>query len=175
MVKEIIVYSDGSSSKKNNVRYGGVGVYFNDYESYNVSMAMQGEIMTNSRTELLACLVALEQCVDIIKKNKIKSCNVLLYTDSKYVINSSTTWIDNWIANDWKRKVGKNYCDIAHVDVIKKIYELTKKLNVSFHHYHSHTKEPPKNDINWIHWNGNNNADELAGKPTKLMMKTMSK
>lgn len=175
-MKEILVYSDGSSIKKNNVRYGGIGVFFNDNtynDDYSVSVGLKDESMTNQRAELLACAVAMEQCVEIIKKHNIKSYHIHLYTDSKYTINSATVWVDNWIANKWKRKVGTKMCDIKHIDIIKKIYNLTQKLNITFHHINSHMKEPPKTNPDWVHWNGNDKSDKLAYRATKLIEKTL--
>ena len=170
-MKKIFVYSDGSSLKKNNMRFGGIGVYFSDNiynNDYSVSLGLKDETMTNQRAELLACLVALQQSEELIKKNKIKSHEIHLYTDSRYTINSATVWSEKWVQNNWKRKVGTKLHDIKHIDIIKKIYMLNKKLNIIFHHINSHTKEPQKTHSSWIHWNGNDKADKLAYRASKL-------
>ena len=40
-----------------------------------------------------------------IKENGINI--VTVYTDSKYVSQGITTWVDNWIKKNWKRSDGK--------------------------------------------------------------------
>jgi ribonuclease HI len=33
-------------------------------------------------------------------------CQVLIYTDSKYLLQGATEWMPNWKARGWKRKGG---------------------------------------------------------------------
>lgn len=49
---------------------------------------------TNNQMELTAVIKAL--------KALTKSCQVELYTDSKYVINGATQWLQGWEKNNWK-------------------------------------------------------------------------
>lgn len=54
---------------------------------------------TNNRMELTAVvegLASLEQ-----------SCEVTVYTDSRYVCDGITTWIHGWLARDWKNAEGR--------------------------------------------------------------------
>jgi ribonuclease HI len=49
---------------------------------------------TNNRMELMAAIAAL----DALKK----PCQVILHTDSKYVLQGITEWISGWKARGWK-------------------------------------------------------------------------
>ncbi len=50
--------------------------------------------------ELLASIKALEQI-------KLRS-KILLITDSKYLIDGVTNWIENWKSNNWKKSDNKD-------------------------------------------------------------------
>ena len=54
---------------------------------------------TNNRMELTAAINAL----DALKE----PCNVDLYTDSVYVRDGISSWIDGWKAKDWKTSARK--------------------------------------------------------------------
>lgn len=52
------------------------------------------KLTTNNRMELLAAIRALEA----LKRSSI----VMLYTDSRYVMDGLTKWLPRWKANGWK-------------------------------------------------------------------------
>ena len=52
---------------------------------------------TNNRMELMGPIVALEH----IKK---QHGTIIVYSDSKYVINGATVWINKWKKNGWRNK-----------------------------------------------------------------------
>ena len=52
---------------------------------------------TNNRMELLAPIVALEH---VAKQHG----TIIIYSDSKYVINGATVWINKWKKNGWRNK-----------------------------------------------------------------------
>ncbi|MDQ1362159.1 MAG: ribonuclease [Pseudomonadota bacterium] len=49
---------------------------------------------TNNRMELMAAISGLESLT--------RACRVQIYTDSKYVMQGITEWMDNWKARGWK-------------------------------------------------------------------------
>jgi ribonuclease HI len=58
---------------------------------------------TNNQMEITAVIEAL--------KTLKRSCDVIIYTDSKYVMDGITKWISSWKRNGWKtsdRKPVKN-------------------------------------------------------------------
>ena len=100
---------------------------------------------TNNQMELMATIKALENFV--IKKK------IIIFTDSKYVKDGITKWINNWKINNWKTASKKN----------EKNKDLWKKLdNLSSFH-----------DVEWkwvkAHANNyyNNLVDELAKNKAK--------
>jgi ribonuclease HI len=156
MNNTVIVYTDGSSlnnNKKNIKRYGGIGVFFGNNDNRNVSEKLNGYKITNQVAELMACTRALE----ILNKCGKK---IILYTDSKYVMNSMTSWAINWEKRGWKKADGT---PVNNVELIKKLYTLTKNNNVEYKHTNSH-KNPPndKSSLAYNIWYGNMMADKLA-------------
>jgi len=97
---------------------------------------------TNNRMELTAVIEAL---------NALKRpCEVVLHTDSQYVMKGITEWINGWKARGWRTAAKE---PVKNVDLWKKLDEAVR----------SH-------DIDWI-WvkghaghEGNERADALANK-----------
>ena len=87
-----IVYTDGACS--GNPGPGGWGVIILDEEENQVSLSGKEKSTTNNRMELMAPIMAL-------KKIK-KSSQITIYTDSTYLKDGITIWINNWKKNDWK-------------------------------------------------------------------------
>jgi len=162
----ITVFSDGSSTvynDQNNLKYGGIGVYVDGYDEYNLSIPLIGSDVTNQKAELLAAINAIKIC-----KNKINNLNkIILYSDSMYTINCATKWAIEWEKNGWKRKGG----EIINLIYVKELYNLTKKNVVEFRHIRSHQKKPLKTDDKWFTWNGNNIVDLLASNAMNNIMK----
>ena len=160
MKETIEVYTDGSSTvyRDNGVRYGGIGVFFGNKNKNNYSCGFKDKDVSNQRMELTACIKAIE-----IIEQQYDSFNLTIITDSMYCINCVTKWCINWIKYNWKRKVGQTLKTIKNLDLIKKLYDLVQKYNVSFVHINSHQDEPSnKKSIEWKRWYGNDCADKLA-------------
>ena len=90
---KIIIYTDGSA--RGNPGPGGFGaiLIWGD-KVKEISEAYRHT--TNNRMELLAVIKA----ISILKTNKLP---ILIYTDSKYVVESvEKKWLDNWIKTDFK-------------------------------------------------------------------------
>ena len=107
------------------------------------------KLTTNNRMELTATIKALEYCVE--KEGKQPTLKQIeIYTDSTYVKEGITVWINTWEKNNWKT---------ANKKKVKNV-ELWIKLNTlsNFH------------DIKWQWVKGhsgdlmNNMVDKLAKK-----------
>lgn len=113
---------------------------------------------TNNVAELVAATEALKYVLD----NQPKS--VLIFIDSKYVINGLMQWSDNWIKNNWKKPDGTEYSNkelwIPLIDIKNQILEQGIQLDVQWVKGHS-------DDI------GNDLADELATWGKTLARKKM--
>ncbi|KAF3981633.1 MAG: ribonuclease HI [Methylococcales symbiont of Hymedesmia sp. n. MRB-2018] len=91
MTEQIIIYTDGAC--KGNPGPGGWGVLL-QYKSTKKELYGGEQETTNNRMELMAAIMALETLK--------KPSTVLLHTDSKYVLQGITEWIDNWKKRGWK-------------------------------------------------------------------------
>lgn len=163
MSTEINVFTDGSTlnNQSKELRKGGVGVWFGENDSRNISIPLTdnfGTKITNQVAELIACTLAIDT---ILSTEKIGKKTINIYTDSMYIVNSINTWAKNWEKNNWKKKDGKT---IENLFEIKKLYYYSLNLKVKFIHVRSHQKEPSKTDPKYFIWYGNKMADELAVK-----------
>ncbi|MCF7967401.1 MAG: ribonuclease HI [Methylobacter tundripaludum] len=91
MTDPVIIYTDGAC--KGNPGPGGWGVILS-YKG-NVKELYGGDpATTNNRMELMAAIQALETLT--------KPCSVQMNTDSKYVLQGITEWMNNWKKRGWK-------------------------------------------------------------------------
>ena len=85
------IYTDGSCSP--NPGAGGWGAVLL-YGTTQKELQGYEADSTNNRMELTAPIAALESLEE--------SCSVTIYTDSAYVQEGITEWIDGWKRNGWK-------------------------------------------------------------------------
>ena len=91
----IIIYTDGAC--KGNPGNGGYGVVLIS-KNYRKEFSSGYRLTTNNRMELLSVIVALESL-----KNKDES--VLVYSDSKYVVNVvEKKWVFSWEKKSFDKK-----------------------------------------------------------------------
>ena len=85
-MKEVTIYTDGSA--KGNPGKGGYGVVL--ISGSHIKKMSQGYVLTtNNRMELLAVIIGLEALN--------QKCNVIIYSDSKYVVDSiEKGWVFGW-------------------------------------------------------------------------------
>ena len=111
------------------------------------------KLTTNNRMELIAAIKALEYCVE--KEDKRPSLKQIeIYTDSTYVKEGITVWINTWEKNNWKTADKQN---VKNVDLWKKLKELVKFNKIEWNWIKGHSNEP-MNDL----------ADKLAKKATPI-------
>lgn len=161
----INIFTDGSclgNGKKGAT--GGIGVFFGDNDPRNISTPYLFDPPTNNKCELFACIRAIQQHILYRKINRITiKQRVVIHSDSKYMINLITSWINEWKKNGWKTKTNKDVKNknlIVWLDTL--INNYSNIINIEFIHVKAHKKEPDKNDPNhWI-WYGNMMADKFA-------------
>ena len=110
-------------------------------------------LTTNNRMELTDTIRALEYCVEQEKKQPSLKL-VRIFTDSTYVKEGITVWINNWEKNNWKTADKKN---VKNVDLWKRLKELVKFNQVEWNWVKGHS-EDPMNDL----------ADKLAKEATPI-------
>lgn len=134
MSKHLIVYTDGAA--RGNPGPGGYGVILQWGQAYK-ELAQGYRLTTNNRMELMAVIAALEE----LKKEGLE---VVVYTDSQYVLNAvEKGWLNNWIKINFKGK--------KNADLWMKYHKLSQKHNIKFIWVKGHSDNPM-----------NNRCDELA-------------
>ena len=168
-MKKIIIFTDGAvpnNQSKNQFKNlkGGIGVYFGENNIYNISKQIvesEHVKVTNQVCETMACIMALET---IVTTQKIGKKEIIIYTDSMYLVNAMTTWAKTWKKNNWTKSNGKT---IENIDIIKKLYYLSVNLNVTYIHVKAHMKAPPLDSPEYSLYWGNYMADKLATDAAK--------
>ena len=134
------VYTDGSCLKNPNGPGGWAFIVIELDRIWEVSGGDKST--TNNRMELEAAIQTLEFLSS-------RDEDIIIYTDSKYVINGITMWIHNWIRKDWKK--------VKNVDLWKRLYILNDK-RVEWKWVKGHSGHQ-----------GNEMADHLATKAIKKL------
>jgi len=133
------IYTDGACI--GNPGAGGWGVFVVDANKKEFEFSGYEKHTTNNRMELMGAIEALE-CLPPTQEH------VSLYTDSKYVKNGITIWIQSWMKNGWKTAAKQ---PVKNQDLWMKLHDLTNAQKV---------------DWNWIRGHsghfGNERADALA-------------
>jgi len=111
------------------------------------------KLTTNNRMELTAAIKALEYC-DLQEERQRTLKQIKIYTDSTYVKEGITIWINNWEKNNWKTADKKN---VKNVDLWKRLKELAKTNHIEWCWIKGHS-DNPMNDL----------ADQLAKKATPI-------
>ena len=138
-MKQIEIFTDGACS--GNPGPGGWGVLLR-WNGVTKELYGGEADTTNNRMELTAAIKAL---------NALKEpCKVDLYTDSVYVRNGISSWIDSWKANNWKTSAKK---PVKNAELWQQLDEARSRHKVSWHWVKGHAGHPE-----------NERCDELARK-----------
>lgn len=89
--RKVIIYTDGACS--GNPGKGGWGAVLK-YGEITKQISGYSDLTTNNKMELQAVIEALK----LLKKR----CDVEIFTDSVYVKDGITKWINSWKMNNWK-------------------------------------------------------------------------
>ncbi len=136
--KKISIFTDGAS--KGNPGPGGWGAV----------VAHSGEITelggselktTNNRMELVAVIEALSYV-------KEQTGEVVVHSDSAYVVNGITKWVHGWKQNGWLTKQKE---EVLNRDLWERLDDIVSKRMISWKRVAGHADTP-----------GNTRADEIA-------------
>ncbi len=111
------------------------------------------KLTTNNRMELTAAIKALE----FYNENEEKQLSlkqIKIYTDSVYLKDGITIWIEKWEKNNWKTSDKKN---VKNIDLWKKLKDLVKSKKIEWCWIKGHSGDP-MNDL----------ADKLAKEATPI-------
>ena len=138
-MKTVNIYTDGACRGNPGVGGWGVLIEYGDVRKEYFG----GELnTTNNQMELKAAIEGL--------KALKKPCIVSLTTDSKYVMQGITSWIDNWKKNNWKSSSKK---DVKNKDLWVELDNFVEMHDVKWSWVKGHSGHE-QNEI----------ADQLANK-----------
>ena len=138
-MKTVIIYTDGAC--RGNPGPGGWGVLI-EYGESSKQLYGGDNSTTNNKMELTAAIMALKE----IKE----PCEIILYTDSKYVLQGIEEWIHNWKKRGWK---GANKKPVKNIELWKELDEVRDEHNIKWNWVKGHSGDP-----------GNETADMLANR-----------
>jgi ribonuclease HI len=140
------IFTDGACS--GNPGVGGYGVILRSGEREREFSGCD-QMTTNNRMELTAAIKGIEA----LKRH----CAVKLVTDSNYLVQGMTTWIFQWMRNNWKNSQKK---EVLNRDLWERLFDLSKL-----------------HDIKWIWVRGHNEhaENERCDKLARLAIKKCRK
>lgn len=148
----IYIFTDGSSL--GNPGPGGWGAIVIDEEKVR-ELGAGEKHTTNNRMELSATIAALQN----VSSASLSTRQIVLHTDSSYVINGITKWVYGWKRNNWKTSQKE---DVQNRDLWEELVEKTIGKKIEWKYVAGH-----------VGIMGNERSDEIAtsfaaGAPVKL-------
>lgn len=123
-MKQIVIYTDGACS--GNPGPGGWGALL-QYKGHERELFGGEKETTNNRMEIMAAVEAL---------NALKEpCKVDLFTDSVYVRDGISKWIEGWKRNGWQTSAKK---PVKNMDLWQALDEARKRHDVIWHWVKGH-------------------------------------
>lgn len=128
-MKTVYLYTDGACS--GNPGPGGYGAILK-YGKFEKELSGGEKNTTNNRMELMAVIVGLEALTE--------SCNVILTSDSKYVIDAlEKGWAIKWKSNGWMRTKKDK---ALNPDLWERLLNLVEKHHIEYVWVKGHAGHP---------------------------------
>jgi len=145
------VWTDGAcpNNGKGSAK-AGIGVYWGQGHKLNLAQRVAGDKQTNNVAEIQAATMAISQAmgadITMLEVN----------TDSQFLINCVTQWMQKWMKNGWKTSTGQ---DVKNKEDLVELDKLLKQgtISVKWTHVKGHSDNK-----------GNIEADKLAVKGANL-------
>lgn len=145
MNKEVVeIFTDGAC--KGNPGVGGWGVLLRS-RGHQRELFGGEKLTTNNRMELMGAICALEALT--------RPCKVKLHTDSKYVLQGITLWLDGWKRSGWKTAAKK---PVKNEDLWRRLDALVVQHEIEWVWVRGHAGHE-----------GNEQADLLANKGVAMI------
>ncbi len=137
--QKVSIYTDGGCRGNPGPGGWGASLSFGDHQK---DIYGYEEETTNNRMELMAAIRALEILT--------RSCDIDLTTDSQYVRQGITEWMENWKKRGWKTAAKK---PVKNKDLWQRLDEAVVRHDVKWHWVKGHSGHE-----------GNERADDLANR-----------
>jgi ribonuclease HI len=148
MTNRVVIYTDGAC--RGNPGPGGWGAILSYASSQKELKGFAAET-TNNRMELTAVIESL--------KALKRSCEVDLYSDSRYVLQGINEWIDGWKLNGWKTAAKK---PVKNADLWQILDQQAIRHEINWNWVKGHAGNA-----------GNEAADRLANEAIDLMIEKL--
>ena len=146
-LKKVTIYTDGACS--GNPGPGGYGAVL-IYNGNEKEISGGEKSTTNNKMEMMGVIKALEMLKE--------KCDVEVYSDSAYVVNSiNNKWVYSWKKNNW---IKSDKSKAKNIDLWERLLELIDYHNVKFVKVKGHAD----NEYN-------NRCDKLAVKAREDVVK----
>ena len=140
------IYTDGACS--GNPGAGGWGAILR-YGGIEKELSGAVAETTNNRMELTAVIEAL--------KALRRDCEIVIHTDSRYVMDGVQEWLPNWKKNNWR--TSNNNCAVKNIDLWQELDQLLSKHKIRWIWVKGHNGHPE-----------NERVDKLARDAVKSLL-----
>ncbi|MCF8006461.1 MAG: ribonuclease HI [Methylovulum sp.] len=137
MSNDVIIYTDGAC--RGNPGVGGWGAVLR-YKQHTKELCGGEKMTTNNQMELMAVIMAIEALT--------QPCQLIIYSDSSYVLKGITSWIVNWKKKSWKTAANK---PVKNADLWRRLDACIQAHHITWHWVKGHSGNE-----------GNERADALA-------------
>ena len=125
-------------------------MFWGDGHPWNSSIALTADSTpTNNKAELTAAIKAIQQAGE----NNLT--DLVIKSDSKYVVNGITEWVQKWMNNGWKTSSGEQVKNKEEWTDLMNVIK-SNNINITWQHVPAHSGVA-----------GNEEADRLAMSAAK--------
>ncbi len=135
-IKHVQLYTDGACS--GNPGPGGWACLL-VYKDIQKELSGGATETTNNQMELTAVI----QGLALLKEK----CKVDLYTDSKYVLEGATLWLEGWIQKGWKKADKK---PVLNIEYWQQLLPLLQKHDITWHWVKGHAGHPQNERVDQL-------------------------
>jgi len=146
-LKQVMIFTDGAC--RGNPGPGGWGAVLR-YGSTEKTLSGGEPDTTNNRMELMAAIMALEALT--------QPCQVVLTTDSRYVMDGITQWMANWKKRGWKTASKQ---PVKNADLWRRLDAACSKHTIEWQWVKGHSGHPENEKADAL---ANLGIDELLQK-----------
>lgn len=148
VLEPFVVFTDGSVRRDEKTKkvQAGIGIWFGPSDRRNVGEPFRMPNPTSNRCEILAAMRAIEIINGM--EDVPHTQEVVIGSDSQYVIRAMTEWWSGWEANKFHNSKGQ---PVSNIGLLKRLHRMCQERPVSFYYTPGHVGIP-----------GNEGADRLA-------------